>query len=101
MNRFDRWLLALAYVLLITLTVVGGWWAQDQFEESHDERCTLAKAELILIGIQSLALRAASPDEFKDEITAALRTAAADVEDICGLNNPAVSAVIEGSTVPP
>jgi len=83
--KTDRIFLAVSYLLLVLLVGGMGWWVKKEFDDAQDERCALARAELLLGGVNALALERAAPTDFQDEIAAALIRAVNEVQGVCNI----------------
>ena len=81
--KTDRAFLGIAYLLLILIVIGMGWWVSKEFDDAQDERCSLARAELLLGGVQALALERAAPTDFQDEVAAALIKAVNEIQGVC------------------
>jgi hypothetical protein len=81
----DRVFLAVSYLLLVCLVGGMGWWVKREFDNAQDERCSLARAELLIGGVQALALERVAGADFKDEVTTALIRAVNEIQGVCDI----------------
>ena len=85
MLRTDRLFLGFAYILLVVIVAGMGWWVEKEFDEAREERCSLARAELLLGSIQALALERAAPVDFRDDVARAIVRAAEEIQGVCDI----------------
>ncbi len=85
MERVDRYFLAFAYILLVVIVAGMGWWIGHELNTAEDERCSLARAQLLLSATEALALERAAPADFKDDVANAVIEAYAEIQGVCDI----------------
>jgi hypothetical protein len=85
MDKTDRLFLGVAYLLLVCIVAGMGWWIGHEFDNAQEERCSLARAEMILAATQALALERETPTDYQDDVANAIIRAADEIQGVCDI----------------
>ena len=82
MTRLDRILLAVAYVGLVALVVVGVWRVQVTLDHAEDRRCDIEQVQLASLNIILKSVQL-DPDADKAVVLQQIRNLQDDVQAEC------------------
>lgn len=79
---FDRILLVVSYLLLVSVVIFEAWWINREFDDAKSERCGLAYLEVEVTRLNG-STQNLDPLEL-DEFTTSLNELEGMVDDYCG-----------------